>query len=350
MMIGHKSGRKSSTIDPKTWDSFVSQHPGGSILQSSTWGEFKSTFGWQWEIVTPDDGTPECGALVLYKALPLKLGTIAYVPRGPVADWTDSGQITTLLRAIQRAARRQRAWALWLEPELFDTAQARDTLRAAGLKPSSRTIQPPRTILVDIALPEDEVLASMKSKTRYNIRLADRKGVTVREGTRDDIATFFALMHETGERDGFGTHSEAYFRRAWELFAPTDHAALLLADVGSETVASLMVFALGKTAWYFYGASSSHHRDKMPTYAVQWAAIRWAKAHGCTAYDLWGIPDADEVKLEAQFTERHDGLWGVYRFKRGFGGEVVRYVGLWEMALTPLYPLAAKMQNVIRVG
>ncbi len=327
--------------DWEQWDRRVADHPLGAILQTSRWGQHKATFGWDWEIVTPDE---TCGALILYKSLPLKLGTIAYIPRGPVVDWDNRDQTMALFAVVRWAARRKRAWALWVEPPLWDTEENRQVLRALNLKPTLHTIQPPRTILVNIAGEEEAVLARMKSKTRYNIRLAERKGVTVRLGGLEDVAAFYALMVETGARDGFGVHSAEYFHRALELFLPADQAALLLAEVDGELVAGLMAFALGQTAWYFYGASSNHHREKMPTYAVQWAAVRWAKAHGCTCYDLWGIPDADEAELEAQFAAREDGLWGVYRFKRGFGGQVTRYVGLWEQSLNPLYPLAIHLR------
>ena len=97
-----------------------------------------------------------------------------------------------------------------------------------------------------------------------------------------------------------------------------------------------MVFAYGRRSWYFYGASNDLHRNKMPTYLIQWEAIRWARRLGCTEYDLWGIPDEDEEVLEAQFTERHDGLWGVYRFKRGFGGKVLRAAGPWDRVYQPM--------------
>lgn len=322
------------------WDRRVAAHPFGTLLQTSRWGQHKAGFGWEWDIVTPDQ---TCGALILYKPLPLKLGTIAYIPRGPVVDWADAAQTAALFAAVRQAARRKRAWALWVEPPLEDTAETRQRLRALRLTPTPRTVQPPRTILVNLAGSEDEVLARMKSKTRYNIRLAERKGVTVRFGGAADVAAFHALMAETGARDGFGIHNAEYFRRALELFLPVEQVALLLAEVEGELAAGLMVFALGRTAWYFYGASSNRHREKMPTYAVQWAAIRWARARGCASYDLWGIPDADEPELEAQFATRDDGLWGVYRFKRGFGGQVTRYAGLWEQSLNPLYPLAAHL-------
>ncbi len=336
-------------IEPETWDAFVAAHPAGTVLQTSRWAQLKATFGWDWEIVTPT-AVPNSGALVLYRALPLKVGTIAYVPRGPLVDWNDAQAAAATLAALRAAARRRRAWALWLEPELLDTSEARAQLRAHGLRAVTRTIQPPRTIIVDIAPTEDAILAQMRSKTRYNIRLAERKGVTVHEGTVDDAAAFYALMTETGRRDDFGIHSEAYYRRVFELFlpspgAPSGHAAMLLAEVAGELVAALVVFALGTKAWYLYGASSERHREKMPPYALQWAAIRWAKARGCTVYDLWGIPDFDEETLEAQFAERSDNLWGVYRFKRGFGGQIIRCVGLWEQPLHLLYPLAARLRG-----
>jgi len=331
-------------IEPETWDALVAAHPAGTVLQTSRWAQLKATFGWDWEIITPA-AVPNSGALVLYRTLPLKVGTIAYVPRGPLVDWDDGHAVAATLDALRAAARRHRAWALWLEPELLDTPEARAQLRAYGLRAVTRTIQPPRTIIVDIAPTEDVILAQMRSKTRYNIRLAERKGVTVRQGTVDDTAAFYALMRETGSRDKFGIHSEAYYRRVFELFLPTGHAALLLAEVEGELVAALVVFGLGAKAWYLYGASSDRHRERMPAYALQWAAIRWAKARGCTVYDLWGIPDFDEETLEAQFAERSDNLWGVYRFKRGFGGKVVRCVGLWEQPLHLLYPLAARLRG-----
>jgi peptidoglycan pentaglycine glycine transferase (the first glycine) len=103
--------------------------------------------------------------------------------------------------------------------------------------------------------------------------------------------------------------------------------ALFLAEYEGRPLAGVMVFALGETAAYLYGASSNEERQRMPTYAVQWAAMEWAKARGCQRYDLWGIPDAPEEELETNFADRHDGLWGVYRFKRGFGGQVQRTVG-----------------------
>jgi len=332
-----------------SWNALVTRLPSGNLLQTTQWGQLKSEFGWDWELVTV--GAPDsirAGAVVLYRGLPLALGTIAYVPRGPLVDWADGPLVGDLLDRVHSAARRRRAWACWIEPEALDASQAVATLKDLGYRPSSRTIQPRSTVLVDLTPDEDVILKAMKSKTRYNIRLAARKGVTTRIGTVDDIATFSALMAETGERDEFGVHSQAYYRRSLELFATQGQVALVLAEHEGVPLAGVLAFAVGEKAWYIAGASSNRHRNLMPTYAVQWSAMQWAKARGCTVYDLWGIPDADEATLEASFTERSDGLWGVYRFKRGFGGRVTRYVGMWERALSPLYPLAARLYG--RVG
>jgi lipid II:glycine glycyltransferase (peptidoglycan interpeptide bridge formation enzyme) len=286
--------------------------------------------------------------VVLYQQLPLRAGSIAYIPRGPVVDWEDSDTAAQLWLEIEAAARRRHAWACWVEPEAPDGSVAEGCLAEAGFTPAAQTIQPRSTILVDISPPEDDILMAMKSKTRYNIRLSGRKDVTTHEGDIDDIAIFYDLIEETGERDEFGVHSEDYYRRAFELFSSRGEVALILAEYQGEPLAGLLVFALGETAWYITGASSNRHRNRMPAYAIQWAAIRWAKSRGCNTYDLWGIPDADEETLEAEFTERSDGLWGVYRFKRGFGGEVVRYTGLWEKSLHPLYQVASQLYERLR--
>ena len=150
------------------------------------------------------------------------------------------------------------------------------------------------------------------------------------------MQAFHQLMIETGDRDGFGIHDSQYYQRAFEIFHPDGNCKLLLARLEDEPLAGLMVFKAGNRAWYFYGASSQRHRNTMPAYLLQWEAIRWAKSIGCLEYDFWGVPDADQEQLEAEFTERSDGLWGVYRFKRGFGGSLRRSVGPWDRIYQPL--------------
>jgi peptidoglycan pentaglycine glycine transferase (the first glycine) len=358
-------------VEPEAWDDFVANHADSHILQTSSWGALKSQFGWTDERVGLGQGDElVAGAQVLYRRLPVGIGRLAYVPKGPLVDWDDEEQLTALLAALDHTARSRGAIALTIEPDLPDEPRHRERLRALGFHPALfSAVQPRRTFIVDISPDEDAILKAMKSKTRYNVRLASRKGVTVRKADESDLPAFHALMAATAERDDFGVHAPAYYEAAYRLFTPQNRARLLLAEMRSPPppppnlggggepvaevkslpsppkkvegevgpVAALMVFALPPRAWYFYGASSNDHREKMPTYLLQWEAIRWAKSLGCTSYDLWGVPDEDSEKLEAEFTQRSDGLWSVYRFKRGFGGHLVRSVGAWDRVYAPLH-------------
>jgi peptidoglycan pentaglycine glycine transferase (the first glycine) len=323
-------------ITNREWDIFATENTETHILQTSAWGMLKSSFGWRVRWVQAD----KSGAQILFRKLPLG-NTLAYIPKGPVGAW-----LPELVPAINRVCKEERAFMLKIEPDAIWDNDFADRLQAHSFSPSTQTIQPQRTITVDLTPDEDEILARMKQKTRYNIRLAERKGVAVQPW--NDVLAFAAMTLETAERDQFGSHSHAYFQRAYDLFHPSAGCELFVAEVEGAPVAAMMVFARGQRAWYFYGASLSIHREKMPTYLLQWAAMRWAKARGCTSYDLWGIPDADEKTLEDQFTRRSDGLWGVYRFKRGFGGQVVRSMGAWDLPYSS--PLSRLYQLIIRMS
>lgn len=331
------------------WDDFVRQHAYGHFLQLSAWANLKAAHGWKTVLSAQTDGPRlVSGAQLLLRRLPYGLGTLAYAPRGPVVDWDDPGLASGALTNASRDAKKAGAFALVIEPERLDTPEARAHLENAHFKRLDFTVQPPRTVWIDISLPDEAaILARMKQKTRYNIGLSARKGVTVRAGGPADAAGFGALMQATAERDGFSIHPADYYADALRLLG--DDAALLLAEHGGETLAALLVVACGRRATYLYGASSNTRRELMAPYLLQWEAMRWARARGCGDYDLWGVPDADEADLEAQFEARHDGLWGVYRHKRGYGGQLVRHVGAWVTVLSPLrwrlYELARRRRN-----
>jgi lipid II:glycine glycyltransferase (peptidoglycan interpeptide bridge formation enzyme) len=332
----------------------VASRPDGHVLQTSPWGTLKARYEWtDARVGLIRKGALEAGAQILFRRLPAGLGRLAYVPKGPLVDWSDEGQTHQLVNALDDAARSHGAIALTFEPGLRDDPGHLERLRSLDFRPAPfSAVQPRRTLVVDISADEDDLMMDMKSKTRYNIRLAARKGVTVREGDTADVSTFTRLLEATADRAEFGIHPSSYYEAAYELFVPRGWARLLLAEVESEAVAGLMVFALPPRSWYFYGASSTAHREKMPTYLLQWEAMRWAKSLGCTTYDLWGVPDEDRDVLEDQFTERSDDLWGVYRFKRGFGGDLVRTVGAWDRVLAParyqLYQWALSLRE--RIG
>lgn len=297
------------------WDDFVLTH-GGHLLQSSAWGELKSRFGWQvHRLALERAGTIIAGAQMLVRCLPLGW-RLAYIPRGPVVDPSDTDTLTMLLDALGRAAQARGALALKIEPNWLETTEhPLDTLPAVRVAPS---IQPRVTFHLDLTRALDAILAQMKPKWRYNIRLAERKGVTVRVGTANDLDTFYRLLQITSARDRFAIHSRAYYQTAFELFAPRDWARLWVAEYAGEPLAMILVTAFGDEAIYLYGASSNAHRERMPNHALHWAAIQWAKARGCTRYDLWGLGATTEADARAAH--------GLYQFKQGFGGQLVRYL------------------------
>ncbi|MHB0859256.1 MAG: lipid II:glycine glycyltransferase FemX [Anaerolineae bacterium] len=314
---------------PEQWDHSITQDPTGHLLQTWAWGELKGAFGWiPMRVVVMCDGAIVAGAQVLYRrAGPVTAG---YIPKGPFYCVQDKPTCDTLWRAIHALSRRMRAISLKVEPDIPDTeAACHRELTARGLRPSSEMVQPRRTIIVDIEPEAEEILARMKPKWRYNIRLSERKGVQVRQAGPSDLPAFYELMRMTGDRDEFGIHSLPYYTRALALFAP-ERAALFLACYEGVPLAGLMAFAFNGQAWYMYGASSNAHRERMPNHQLQWHAMQWAKERGCTRYDLWGIADEEEDPATAA-------LGGVQRFKEGFGGQVVRYVGAYDYVYsTPL--------------
>jgi peptidoglycan pentaglycine glycine transferase (the first glycine) len=297
------------------WNLFTKQNPECHILQTGEWGELKAAFGW----------TPiriingETGVQILVRSLPLGF-TLAYLPK-PIPF--DNRNLWAEIESLCRSHR-----SIFLKVELDEWLKDSDALTqphnslSPGFVSSPHHIQPPRTIIVNLRGSNEEILSRMKQKCRYNVRLAEKKGIIVRPW--NDLKGFHNLMSVTGSRDGFGIHSLEYYNRAYELFHPSGMAEIFLAEFEGKPLAALMVSVRGRRAWYLYGASTDEERNRMPTYLLQWEAMRWAKSKGAEEYDLWGVPDEDEVKLEAQFESRNDGLWGVYRFKRGFGGEVLR--------------------------
>jgi lipid II:glycine glycyltransferase (peptidoglycan interpeptide bridge formation enzyme) len=331
----------------ENWDAFVAQQPRAHLLQTSAWGELKRAFGWQAETVTltAADGQIVAGALLLFRRLPFRLGTMAYLPMGPYLS--NPSESAALWAAIDECARQHQAAFLKWEPGIFDTDESPPDFTTLGFRASPQTIQPPRTIMIDISGDDDAILKRMNQGTRRKIRQSQKNDVRYTEAGRDEVALFNQMIQTTGARNEFGVHEPAYYEYAYDLFVPDD-AALILAEHDGDPLAGIMVFAAGKTAWYLYGASSSEKRNLMATYGVQWAAIQWAKARGCAQYDLWGVPDEDEATLEAAFQERSDGLWGVYGFKRGWGGEVVRSLGAWDKVYNPLIYAAYQLALRIR--
>lgn len=317
------------------WNALVASAPEGHLLQSYEWGALKARHGWSVERLTATAEGSMAAAQVLWRATPL--GPVGYVPRGPVSVGAHRGApvpaLPLLLSEIHRRGRARRALFLKIERNSPEAGP----LPLLGFRRSRQTIQPKATLVLDLTQDLDTLLRRQHSKTRYNIRLAARQGVRVRRGDLADIPAFARLMAETGSRDGFGIRSAAYYRDVLDLLGP--HAELLLAEHEGDVLAGVLVAKFNREAIYLYGASGARKRNVMPNHALQWEAICRARAAGCTTYDFWAVPPAlldrapvgteGDALPEAEEHERGD-LWGVYRFKRGFGGKLIGYSGAYD--------------------
>lgn len=267
---------------------------------------------------------------------------LIYIPKGPVLDWTDPGLRQQVLQDLRELGHHYRALQIKIDPDVrMGTGQPPDQeawrdragdeiiadLQRLGWKYSSEQIQFKNTVQIDLSLDQDQLLAAMKPKTRYNLRLASRKGVKVRDGGVDDIPALFKLFLETSVRDDFVIREEAYYRKLWSNFMDSGMAEALIAEVEGRAVAGLILFKYAGKAWFLFGMSGSQDREKMPNYLLQWEAILRLKQSGYLVYDLWGAPD--------DFVES-DPLWGVYRFKVGLGGTTVRHMGAWDLPLSKI--------------
>lgn len=317
--------QKQYVTDGYAWDQLVSPLPASHVLQSWGWGEFKARWGWHpTRMLWHDGGRPLAAAQFLRRSIPGTPFGIGYVAKGPCLAAGDGPLAARVLCDLEIEAHRQRCLFVKIDPDVETTNECFVTLlQRRGWRLSPEQVQFRNTAVLDLCRSEAELLAAMKSKTRYNIRLAARKGVEVRTGSADDYIVFYDMYRETAERDGFLIRPMAYYLDLWSDFEVRGQARLFIAWYEKlEPLAGLVLFTYGTTAWFFYGASTGQHRNAMPNHALQWAAITWAKAHGYTRYDLWGAP----TDLE----DPHDPLAGVWRFKEGFGAEFHAQVGAWD--------------------
>ena len=372
------------------WNELISNLPNPHFLQTYEWGQVKAKYGWEpIYLVWDNEGKmkeerdasrlssfvfqPSAAALILKRQI-LHNGfaarlSILYSPKGPLLDWTNESLRNRVLSDLQSFAKKQGAIFLKVDPDVvlgtgvpggeedvLDNGgqTVMSEMKRRGWEYSSDQIQFRNTVLLDLHPTEAELLARMKQKTRYNIRLAEKKNVALRVGTLDDLPLLYKMYAETSVRDGFVIRDEGYYKTVWQAFMGLNVEKLagsqvstfqpsnpstglrtslptcepLIAEVDGEPVAAIFVFYFAERAYYVYGMSRNAHREKMPTYLLQWEAMKRAKAKGCTVYDLWGAPEV---------FDESDSMWGVYRFKEGLGGKVLRTLGAWDFAPSPLW-------------
>jgi len=333
--------------DRKQWDDFVAASPCCNITQSYEWGQLAPHLGAEAMYVgvvdEVDDKEQLCAAmLVLISRIPGLGQTYFYAPRGPVIDDPDSPAMTVLLNFVKAQAHKRGAFMLKVEPSVPDgDAKWLLALKKRGFRTNPYAQHVRHEWVLDIRPDEKDILAGMKEKWRYNIRLAGRKGVKVRRGEgQADLDAFYHLYEMTSERDQFFIHKKEHYADVMRLYSEGDHAGLFLAEYEGEAIAGIIVLWLGRWSWYMYGASSNEHRNKMPNHLLQWNGMQWAKEHDCWYYNFRGIPDVLEEGQE---------LWGVYTFKQGFGGGPLRFLETHDLVYQPLiYGVYRRLLDVKR--
>ncbi|MCL2816894.1 MAG: aminoacyltransferase [Clostridiales bacterium] len=319
--------------EKERFNAFLARSPKGHVLQTWEWGELKSGSGWQpLRLLVEDEGVILAAVSLLHRKLPGGLGFF-YAPRGPVLDMQNAAAWECLLRGIREQAKKRRVLFCKFDPDIADgdelwTKRLKEA-RAVSVegREGFEGVQPRHVFRLDINPSEEELLANFNQKTRYNVRLAEKKGVTVESGAgREKLPEFYRLLKETTERDRFILRPYSYFQDFYDCLAPSGLARLFMVYYGEEAVAGALALRLGDKAWYIYGASSNSHRNVMPNYLMQWRMIQWAKAGGCALYDFRGVP--------GDVGEEHP-LYGLIKFKRGFGGQYTRFIGEFDIVFRP---------------
>lgn len=332
-------------ITKSDWEARLRSLPNPHVLQTWEWGEFKGRYGWDMHpyLWVDNNGDVAAGAMCLrryFSVLGKKdIFSVCYIPKGPVMDWRDTDLRNVVLRNLKDRVMCTSDIFIKIDPDIIvgigepekdnsnnnrvDNIGDRVTKQLINDNwiYSKEQVQYKNTIAVDLTPPEAQLLANMKQKTRYNIRIAEKNGVTVRRSSEADLEILFRMYAETSVRNGFTIRNREYYLSLWSIFISAGLACPLVAYVDDELVAGLILFIYHKTAWYLYGMSLEKHRDKMPNYLLQWEAMKYAKSLDCIRYDFWGAPD--------EFTDQ-DPMFGVYRFKSGFGGDVIRHIGAWD--------------------
>ena len=315
------------------------------------WGRFKSRFGWEAKAFLVEWHGGGSGPLLVLSRKIAPGIRMAYIPWGPEICGNDvlpEKAATDLALALRPLLSGDTCFVRFDPPWFCDDSSFSDTL-PLPFKRASADIQPPCTVIVDLLPPAQDILAAMKPKWRYNIGLAEKRGVTVNSSftNANDAASgidiFYNLLCETAKRDGIAVHSIDYYKTLFEECRNSDSGTatkigLYTAWHEGDCLAAIVVLLRGAEATYLYGASSNNKRNLMAPYALQWKAMQDAKEAGCTRYDFFGIPPNDDPDHP---------MAGLYRFKTGFGGNIVRRPGSWDYPLRPaVYALFSMAENL----
>jgi len=309
--------------DSEQWNTFLTSQPRGHLLQSYEWGELNKYLGGRiYRLGALEDGRM-IGAMLLTIApvpLPVKVPGVQlnwlYSVRGPTVESPDSPALPALMAHAHKVAKREHAVVLRVEPNIADDDPQEGVWLAAYHKLGFRTnpiaVHGRRSWVLDIRPEAEKLLADFKMTWRQNVRAAERKGVTIREASGDaDFDAYYDLLKVTSERDDFFIHNKDYHKEILRHFASKEDAVLYLAEHEGEAIAAKMLIRFGDWCWDMFGASSNQKRNLKPTYLLQYRCFLWAKSRGCSYFDFRTIPEVLEPGEE---------MWGVYEYKKGFGG------------------------------
>ena len=326
------------------YESFVSSHPKGHFMQSVRWAGAKRD--WKNVILVCEDenGTVKGGMSVLIRKVPVLPYKLMYCPRGPVCDIYDESTIKELTQAVCQLAKKEKAYVLKIDPDVLSSDKKfENIMKNCGYTvgrdvKNFEGVQPRYVFRLTIKdKNEQEIMEIFHPKTRYNIRLAIKKGVTARVGNREDLADFHRIMVETGDRDDFIVRNLAYFQAMFDAMG-TEHLRLYIMEYEGKVVAGSIAIYYGNKVWYLYGASSNESRRVMPNYLMQWEMIKWAMELKCEIYDFRGV--------SGDISEDNP-LYGLYRFKKGFNGEFTEFISELSYIHKPLVNIA--MQNLYKL-
>ncbi len=320
------------------FESFVATHPKGHFAQSHMWSLQKPQ--WKWEALVSRDGDGKIkGAMsVLIRKVPGTPFTLMYCCRGPVCDIDDRDTLADLVDGARALAKKYKSYTLKIDPDVpVENTAFADMMKSLGFKIAEEgknfeAVQPKFVFRLNVeGKTEEELMASFHQKTRYNIRLATKKGVEVKIMGQEAVPDFARLMLETGVRDGFVTRQESYFADMLKNLG--DHARLYMAYHGDIPIAGTLAIAYGDKVWYLYGASGNEYRNLMPNYLLQWNMIQWSVELGCRIYDFRGV--------SGDLSEDNP-LYGLYKFKKGFNGDFTEFVGEMDLVFNPAIAFAVK--------
>ena len=320
--------------DKKAYKEFLENNERCNFQQSIEWGKVKQA--WKNEIVLSKNEKGEIvGALsILIRKMPI-FGNFMYISRGPICDIHDEKILKDLTNGLEQLAKKYKAFTLKWEPDVkSDDLEFRKIATKLGFKIKddakdfSEGIQPRYVFRLDLkGKTEEKIFADFHQKTRYNIRLATKKGVVIKEGTREDLKDFHKIMEVTGKRDDFMIRPLSYFEKMYDELAP-EHLKLMMAYTAEgEPISGIIDIIYGNKIWYLYGASSNEHRNLMPNYLLQWNMIKYSIEHKKDMYDFRGVVGVVD--------ESHP-QYGLYRFKKGFNAEFTEFIGELYINYKPL--------------